>query len=199
MAMIGGTAIVLLLAGGLSALQTAAIASALPFSLAILAAIWGFARALSVDHARRVMLEAHMPAASLVHSSWRQRIDALLTYPDAAEVRQFILATVVPAMRTFADELRGHGQDVEVVLDEAAPHATLEFAHGRDVGFYYRIVSREIDRPEVDTADGAGTYWRAEVVLREGNQGYDIMGWNEAQILQDMLTQYERHLEAGIG
>ena len=41
MAMIGFSAMVLLFAGGLQALQTATIASALPFSVAILAGIWG--------------------------------------------------------------------------------------------------------------------------------------------------------------
>jgi choline-glycine betaine transporter len=35
---------VLLLSGGLASLQTAAIASALPFSVALLGAIWGFAK-----------------------------------------------------------------------------------------------------------------------------------------------------------
>ena len=52
MLMIGASAMLLLVAGGLPALQTAAIASALPFSLVILLSIWGFVKALGIDHAK---------------------------------------------------------------------------------------------------------------------------------------------------
>ncbi|MGB0765360.1 MAG: BCCT family transporter, partial [Luminiphilus sp.] len=44
---------ILLVGGGLQALQTATIASALPFSLALLGAFWGFGKALMVDGAKR--------------------------------------------------------------------------------------------------------------------------------------------------
>ena len=37
-------------------------------------------------------------------------------------------------------------------------------------------------------------YYRAEVYLKEGGQDYDIMGWSEAQIIHDILDQYEKHI-----
>jgi choline/glycine/proline betaine transport protein len=37
-------------------------------------------------------------------------------------------------------------------------------------------------------------YWRAEVHLAEGGQDYDVMNWTQEQILNDVLGQYERHL-----
>jgi choline/glycine/proline betaine transport protein len=37
-------------------------------------------------------------------------------------------------------------------------------------------------------------YYRAEVHLREGGQDYDIMSWSNADIIDDVLDQYERHL-----
>ena len=49
---IGLAALVLLLAGGLGALQTAAVASALPFSMIVLVAMWGLLRALRQDLSR---------------------------------------------------------------------------------------------------------------------------------------------------
>jgi len=33
------------------------------------------------------------------------------------------------------------------------------------------------------------------VHLGEGGQGYDVMGYTYTQLLDDMLDQYERHLE----
>ena len=31
--------------------------------------------------------------------------------------------------------------------------------------------------------------------LRDGGQGYDVMGYTRAQLIDDVLDQYERHLE----
>ena len=45
----GVVAIALLISGGLAALQTATIASALPFSVVLLIAIWGLFKALHID------------------------------------------------------------------------------------------------------------------------------------------------------
>ncbi|MDI9730709.1 BCCT family transporter, partial [Stutzerimonas stutzeri] len=45
----GGVAIALLLADGLTALQTATIASALPFTIALLCSMWGLLKALRLD------------------------------------------------------------------------------------------------------------------------------------------------------
>src|SRR5690606_6781133 len=49
----GAVAIALLLADGLTALQTATIASALPFSIILLLAMWGLFRALKLDATKR--------------------------------------------------------------------------------------------------------------------------------------------------
>ena len=38
-------------------------------------------------------------------------------------------------------------------------------------------------------------YFRLEVHLRDGGQGYDVMGYTHTQLIDDVLDQYERHLE----
>ena len=30
--------------------------------------------------------------------------------------------------------------------------------------------------------------------LKEGGQNYDVMGWNQEQLINDILDQYEKHL-----
>ncbi|EFE7263522.1 glycine/betaine ABC transporter [Escherichia coli] len=37
-------------------------------------------------------------------------------------------------------------------------------------------------------------YYRAEVYLKEGGQNYDVMSWNQEQLINDILDQYEKHL-----
>ncbi len=38
-------------------------------------------------------------------------------------------------------------------------------------------------------------YYRAEVYLSEGSQNYDLVGYSKEQIINDILDQYERHMQ----
>jgi len=204
MATIGITAIVLLLVGGLAALQTAVIASALPFSVAVLAGIWGFSKALYVDHAKRESLLAATPtppAAADGDASWQSRLTQLLRHPQDAEVTRFQREHVLPAMQVFSEELARHGLNARVIDEfEAANTVRLEIAHGDEIDFVYEVVNREHPLPDealigvaMDDMSSAETYHRAEVHLSEGGQDYDIMGWTIDQITYDMTEQYEKH------
>ena len=200
MAMIGLSAMVLLLAGGLSALQTAAIASALPFSLAILAAIWGFVRALSIDHAKRQtqLLTIMAPTGGANSTDWKTRLNNLLHYPKQPDVGDFISTVVNKAMVDFSKELSSHGLETRVELDADAKFATLSVLHGDEIDFIYQVRTHQHAMPtDALLAEGeqaSGTYYRAEVHLNEGSQDYDVMGWTAEQVLHDLLEQYEKHL-----
>ncbi|NIP15376.1 MAG: BCCT family transporter, partial [Pseudomonadales bacterium] len=100
MSAIGATALALLLVGGLSALQTAVIASALPFSIAVMAGIWGFSKALYVDHAKRVSHAAATvpPIIARPEISWQHRLAQVLRHPQDSEVRAFMRERVMPVM-----------------------------------------------------------------------------------------------------
>ena len=69
--LMGAVAIALLLADGLTALQTATIASALPFSVILLLSLWGLFKALKLDATKRGIryqsLTLSRPALSLIH------------------------------------------------------------------------------------------------------------------------------------
>ena len=198
MAAIGASALLLMLAGGLPALQTAAIASALPFSFIMLLAIWGFVKALGVDHAKRQT--AHLPfvSAGPVKSDWQQRLAGLLKYPSVDNVRTFISGPALQAMQQFAEELRGHGLAVVVDQSDEGDRAALRVMHGDETDFEYAVVCTGHVKPDealiATEGDDAGTYFRAEVRLREGGQDYCVMGWSTEQILHDLLAQYEKHL-----
>ena len=38
-------------------------------------------------------------------------------------------------------------------------------------------------------------YYRLDVHLREGGQGYDVMGYTHSQLIDDVLDNYEQHVE----
>ena len=49
--------------------------------------------------------------------------------------------------------------------------------------------------PEIPRGDATDTfYYRAEVFLRRGGQSYDIFGFDQQDIITDILDQFEKHL-----
>jgi choline/glycine/proline betaine transport protein len=205
MVMIGATAVVLLFAGGLASLQTAAIAGALPFSLALMVAIWGFAKALRIDDVKRqsVMVTTFAPATVKDPLSWQQRVQMLLSYPMREQVLQMQEAVVLPVMQAFAAELDKNGVAANVTdARDDADSVRLEAHHGDEVDFVYEVVAKPHPLPDralvskaLKDLDSREKYFRAEVHLGEGGQDYDLMGWTREQIATDIFEQYKKHLQ----
>ncbi|RWU19024.1 choline transporter [Pseudomonas alkylphenolica] len=198
---IGVVAIALLLANGLKALQTATIASALPFSLILLASIWGLFRALNLDATRQGLRYQALPSprhAAHSFGGWQRRLRNIAMMPRRAHVTRFIAEVVKPACDEVAEELRKQGYDV-AVDEQDDGRITLELDHAGEGRFLYEVRPRAFVMPsfvlqENDEGNEARKYFRAEVHLREGGQDYDIMGWSREDVIGDILDQYERHL-----
>ncbi|WP_250458703.1 BCCT family transporter [Microbulbifer litoralis] len=204
-AIIGVVAIALLLAGGLASLQTAAITSALPFSLILLVAIYGLIKALRTDSAKRDAQSAPVaPVSARNPVSWERRLRNLVQLPSLAEVHDYIESTGLPAMRDFAAQMEKNGFQAEVSEGENSV-VSLNVFQGDEVDFLYSIHPKAHLKPNAsnpdaeldDTYDDGSPdkYFRAEVHLSEGGQDYDVMGWTRDQLLTDILSQYERHLQ----
>ena len=195
---IGVISAVLLVAGGLPSLQTAAIASALPFSLALLVAIWGFAQALRTDVAKRDAMSVQTVADASI--PWQERLGNLFQYPTLKGVEVFQQYTVRPVMELFTSELQLKGVNADTVSDTMTHAVSLIAYHGDEIDFIYSVYASELALPDdamigdTSALPGKNTYWRAEVHLTEGGQDYDVMGWTSEQITNDILDQYERHL-----
>ena len=200
--LIGVVAIALLLADGLKALQTATIASALPFSIVLLAAIWGLLRALKLDATKRGVrfqaLNGSRPLARQ-HGGWQRRLRNLAMFPRRAHVTRFIDEVVQPACQAVAEELRKQGLPA-TVESGADGRVRLAVAHGSETDFSYEVRPRAFAQPSFalrDTGDDGNEerkYFRAEVHLREGGQDYDVMGWVREAVIDDIPDQYEKHM-----
>ena len=196
---IAAIAIALLLADGLTALQTATIASALPYTLFLLAATWGLLKALRLDATkRRVRFQSMSLSRAHGHGSesWQRRLRGMVMMPRRSHVVRFIQDTVTPACEAVAEELRKQGFEVEV--DTARPESvSLVIRHPGEPDFLYGVRPRAYVQPSFvvseDEEDEARKYFRAEVYLKEGGQDYDIMGWDRNGVIGDILDQYERH------
>ena len=198
--LIGVVALVLMLAGGLKALQSATIATALPFSIILLISGYGLLKALAVDAAKKETMNqaTHAPRLGYKHSTWQSRLYNVVNFPERKSVTQFMRYTVVPAMEAVADELKKQGVEASVSAGVGSRPA-LQVSHGDEQDFLYRVKPRAFMQPsfvvdDVEDEDEESKYYRAEVFLGEGGQDYDIMGWAKEQVIGDIIDQYEKHM-----
>ncbi|AYF89481.1 BCCT family transporter [Pseudomonas sp. DY-1] len=200
--LMGVVAMALLVADGLKALQTATIASALPFAVVLLAATWGLLKALRLDATKRGIRYQALNLSRPPHrqqGGWQRRLRNILMFPRRTHVTRFIEEVVRPACQDVSEELRKQGYDVDIQNGHDG-RCKLNVGHGSEVDFSYEVRPRALPLPRFAGRDGndegtdARKYFRAEVYLREGGQDYDVMGWSREEVIGDLLDQYEKHL-----
>lgn len=213
----GVVAVVLLLAGGLHALQSMTILSALPFSIILLIAAIGMWRALAIETHRDKSLEQqrqNRPAAGS-SSAWKRRLAGIVDYPDMDHVTTYITEDVMNAMNRLARGLDEQGWPAKVTLESAPCRAFLEVeVHKPDqLDFLYEVRLRDYETPAFASpssasSNNAGTvgspdaasqestarYYRAEVFLHRGGLDYDVYGYTQEELIGDILDHFERYL-----
>ncbi len=197
----GLVAIALLLAGGLTALQTAAIASALPFTLIMLIMCWGLLKALRIEVIKKTTLQEAivMPDTQKNPVSWQERLHTLIDQPKKQDVCSYISDTVKPALEDVASVFRKNEIDAVVETGEDG-RVWIEVNHEDEDNFFYSVRPRPHTPPAFALTEDAKEYqdtkkhYRAEVYLKEGGQNYDVMGWTKEQLINNVLDQYEKHM-----
>ena len=202
-AMMGLVAIALLIAGGLSALQTVTIASALPFSIVLLISIYGLLKALKRDLTKKESqnLATIAPTAARNPIPWQRRLRNIAYMPKRSLVKRYMDDVIYPAMNQVEEELRKQGTTSHISNHED-DRIRLEVDLGNELNFIYEVRLKGYNTPAF-ALDGLNNddqnhehhkYYRAEVYLKEGGQNYDVMSWNQEQLIHDILDQYEKHL-----
>ena len=191
---IGVVAAILLVVGGLKALQTMTIASALPFAIVLLLAIVGLIKALRVEAFKQEsQLVTEIPHANIENDdSWQMRLKNIVDFPNKVNVNKFITQTVIPAFDLVAKELQENQINVDISTKDGL---SLIVEHGEEKKFVYRVLARKYSQPDFvsETEEDEQSYYRAEVHLVEGGQDYDIMGWSKAAVINNIIDQYHKH------
>ena len=199
----GILAATLLLAGGLSALQTMTIVSALPFSIIMIISALGMWRALVIEGHHHSSLKTEVQqrySGTSGHGLWRRRLHSLVSFPKLDEVQEFMESTVHKAMLRVERELTKEGWDAKVQSDPDNNRIYLEVTKDDRVDFVYEIRRVEHSLPDFaypempEDDDGEIHFYRAEVFLRRGGQSYDVFGLDQQDIITDILDQFEKHL-----
>jgi choline/glycine/proline betaine transport protein len=197
----GVVAAVLLLAGGLKALQTAALASALPFAVVMLFICYGLLRALQTESSGGPMDlsgadDAPAGAASL---TWQQRLSNITNFYDEPQILAFLAQTGRPVLDAVAEQMRENGLVPEAVYRDDRIELTIP--HGDRGVFQYAIRARSFRAPSFAWAesgnDASGDkHYRAMVRWTDSQHQHDVTGYTPDQLINDILNAYARFRHA---
>lgn len=201
----GVVAAVLLLAGGLEALQTAAIASALPFSMVMVFICYGLVLALRGEgRATAIDFSIAEEAIADAGMNWKRRLRSITRHYQKSEITRFITDTARPALEAVADQMRANGLIPKFTQDE--DHVDLSIPHGEYGTFRYTIRARGLSAPSfalIGARSGPERdrkHYRAMAHSSEGDQPHDVTGFDSTHLINDLLNRYAhfrhtRHLE----
>ncbi|WP_442111454.1 choline transporter BetT [Pseudomonas sp. NUPR-001] len=194
----------LLFAGSIDSLKSAVVLTSLPFSVILLAMMWGLHKAFYLESQRQIaQMHSLAPFANSRRGrgGWRQRLSQAVHFPSRDEVYRFMDDVVRPAIAEVTEVFVEKGLNVITQEDPSHDNVSLKIGHGEEQPFIYQVQMRGYFTPSFALA-GLGTqelknrrYYRAEVHLSEGSQDYDLVGYSKEQIINDILDQYERHLQ----
>lgn len=200
--LLGATATLLLVAGGLGALQAATLLAALPFCFIMLMLAVGLVRQTNADLAG-VTLPGDAPAIS-------ERLKRLFVPPRRADILRQMMRNGEPALRLVHDAMQRQGQqqqEQEQEQEQAHGWTTsrievredrLELTIGGDGdrSFVYRLVPRSrplaaytaLEAPEARRS----LTWTLAAQTNDEPRSRDLTGFSVDQIASDVLTQLER-------
>ena len=207
----GAVAIVLILVGGLEALQTMTIIAAFPMMWIMAVGVGCFIKMLREDYILTDTVQNHNNTVFYDPSvSWKERIRSIVQHPTLSGAKQYLRNTVAPGLTEFCAELVNKGYDAEVegLVEDLDEHLVehsketgirLVIRHDGAEDFAYGVRLKPFDVPtytnEEHVQDEQSVYYRLEVYLLQGGQDYDIYGYSKSQVIQDAINQFERHLQ----
>ena len=190
----GAVAAVLLLAGGLDALQTAAIASALPFAVVMIFICYGLLRALQTEPEAGSLDLSGVAGEMDEKLGWQQRLASIVHFYKEAEVRSFIEGTASLAFDAVAAEMGAAGFAPEI--SHAPDHITLAVDHGDRGAFSYSVKLRSFRTPSFAWAEtrkaqrGEKLHYRAMAQSPQDDQPHDVTGYTQEQLIHEVVGRY---------
>jgi choline/glycine/proline betaine transport protein len=182
----GLAAALLLLAGGLGALQAATLVAALPFTVIMIALAFGLVRQMNADR-RGVAVRHPVPPLG-------ERLKRILAPARRRDIDRHIEQHAVPALEAVRRGLEDEG--VAATVERDADGAVLTAPAG-DWPFAYRLVAAARPLPAftvLEAPEPRRTHeWRLIARAAPDDRGRDVTGFTTDQLIADMLDRLDQH------
>ncbi|MDL0088344.1 BCCT family transporter [Campylobacter gastrosuis] len=190
--LIGVISAILLWLGGMAALQSMTMITALPLTLALLGSIYGLFKALNIDlhkkDSQNIIVASFARGGS---KDWRGRLRGIIEHPNKDDAREFLNEIAFFAFSEVCDEFLKNGLTAKLNFEPEKNKIELNVRLGDEREFIYGVRLVRAEAP--DYVSGA-MYYRGEVYLSEGGQDYDVIGWSKEALINDMVEQYAKHV-----
>jgi len=193
-AVLGATAAILMLAGGLKALQAMTLVAALPVAIIMVLLCYGLWRGMSADRAHYSRELA--PATSFWSGTrWRQRLAQMVNPSTQADVQAFLAKQVRPAMNDVVKELSRRGIEAHVFDTDDSVRLVIPDPSDRDFVYGVRSASKPLPvaTPSQAAEPEAAQVYEPVTFFEDGREGYDIEYLRGEEIIADILRHYERY------
>lgn len=193
-------ALLLLNVGGLAALQSMTLITALPFSIIMLLFIVSLIKALTID---KEYYDTDFSSTTVTWSgeNWKERLKQIVSFDDKQTVHLFIDNTVKPAFEELVREFEKNNIDSKINSYENPYKIEIEIKHDLINNFIYgvrtesKIVSdyllSEENLPDLDSNK---TFYPMSY-FGDQRMGYDIHIFTKNELISDVLKHYERFIE----
>lgn len=185
--LLGLLASLLLLAGGLGALQAATLVAALPFAVIMILISVGLVRQMNADLSGRTVDTEAPPLA--------EQLKRILSPASRREILRQIERTGLPALESMRDGLAAEGLDAAVKRDEDGVTLTASVGEGGRV-FRYRLAARSRPRPALTAMEAPegrrALEWRLNAWSDDAARRRDVTGFAQEQIVADLLEHLQR-------
>jgi choline/glycine/proline betaine transport protein len=177
----------LLLAGGLSALQAATLVAALPFTVIMVLLAVGLHRAMRRDRLGDAGPATEAPLA--------QRLKSILRPPRRTDIERQIEQMAAPALAEVRDGLVAEGFRAQLDRLEDGTVLLAEDADGRR--FRYRLEAASQPLPAYSNLEASETRrareWRLRASVGEPPAApYDVTGFGRERLIDDVLEKLAR-------
>src|SRR5690606_7629965 len=190
-------ALFLLNAGGLEALQSMTLITALPFSLIILMMIVCLVKALSID---KKYYEQEFSVSTVPWSGkfWKERLKQIVNADARSDVDEFINQIAAEAIHELQQEFMKNGVEAKVTQGSEPKFVEIEIQYDLVNNFLYGIRRESREVPEYFqseenlTDSGEGEAYFPLAYFGDARQGYDVRFFTREELIADILKHYER-------
>jgi choline/glycine/proline betaine transport protein len=193
-------ALLLLNAGGLKALQSMTLITALPFSIIMILFMVSLVKGLSIDQSYydRNFSKVTVPWSGRL---WKERLKKIVATKDRAAVVLFMNTVVKDAFTDLQAEFANSGITANINYDEISSKIEIEIKYGVINNFIYGVeaTSKKVSNyliaeenlPEIQ-ADG--TFF-PKTYFGDTRESYDIQYFTKNELISDVLKHYDRFLD----
>ncbi len=193
-------ALMLLNTGGLQALQTMTLITALPFSIIMLLFCVSLVKALVIDSS---YYERDFSVSTVPWSGefWKDRLKQIVSFKSRESVDQFIETTVGAAFEELQAEFKQNDIEAKIKLLDNPKRVEIEIRYDLVNNFIYgvknqvKVVSDYVMEEEnLPDLQDKKTYF-PKSYFGDAREGYDVQYFTKNELISDVLKHYERFLE----